>query len=60
MPPDRLTTSDTVARALRMFPDSVILPNHGCNHCNACQLITRSGTGVVTVHAETCPELDTL
>ena len=51
-----LTTSDTVIRALEMFPDSIIDPNHGCAYCNACRLITRfNGLPVITVHHPNCP-----
>ena len=50
-----LTTSDTVATALRLFPDAVILPNTGCIHCRSCQLITRNTTGVITIHHPDCP-----
>jgi hypothetical protein len=54
MPPD-LTTTDSVVTAIRLFPGAVIMPNHGCVHCSACQLITRTGTGCVTIHADSCP-----
>jgi hypothetical protein len=51
-----LTTNDTVVSALRMFPDSIIDPNHGCAYCNACRLITRlNGLPVITVHHPNCP-----
>lgn len=53
--PSDLTTSDTVATALRLFPNAVIMPNAGCAHCQACQLITRNSTGVITVHGPECP-----
>ena len=53
MPPE-LTTTVTVATALRMFPNAVMMPNTGCTNCSACQLITRTGVGVITVHQDTC------
>jgi len=54
MPRD-LTTDDTVETALTMFPDATILPNAGCTACRSCQLITRSGLSVITVHHPECP-----
>jgi hypothetical protein len=50
-----LTTDTTVADALRMFPNAVVMPNTGCAHCQACQLITATGCGVITFHHPDCP-----
>ena len=53
MPPD-MTTDTTDQAALRMFPGAVVLPNAGCNRCQACQLLTSNGVGVITVHQASC------
>ena len=49
-----MTTDTTVQAALRMFPGAVVLPNAGCNRCQACQLLTDNGVGVITVHQASC------
>jgi hypothetical protein len=49
-----LTTADTVATTMRLFPGAVIVPNTGCAHCQSCQLITETRVGVKTIHHPDC------
>ena len=53
-PMSDLTTADTVATTMRLFPGAVIVPNTGCAHCQSCQLITETRVGVKTIHHPDC------